>query len=383
MNRLIFSCLLLSLVSSSCTHQEEHADDAPAASPVSKTTSVEEILLSPEALERAGIQLARAERRTLPSGKLIDAEVQFDPSATAHISPLVPGKITRVRVALGEQVKRGQLLGTVASSDVSAARARLDQARARLSAAESTKTRQQQLQVEGIGAQRALIEAEAQVVELRAEVEGLRQQLSVFGSGSAGELQLVAPIEGTIVALHGTLGENATPEQPVFTITDPSRVWMRGHVPEREIPHVQTGMNAIVRILALPELRMSGTVKYVAPAIDERTRTLPIQVQLEVPDPRLKSGLFGSIELIPEGKDERPLVLPLEAIVTLDGKTSVFVPGQEPGRFQPREVTLGRRAAGLVEVITGLQEGEELAIRGTFTLKSTLRSNELSEGHEH
>jgi cobalt-zinc-cadmium efflux system membrane fusion protein len=69
-------------------------------------------------------------------------------------------------------VRRGQLLGVVASSDVSTARARLDQARARLAAAESTLRRQQQLSTEGIGAQRSLIDAEAQVGELRAEVEG-------------------------------------------------------------------------------------------------------------------------------------------------------------------------------------------------------------------
>ena len=91
--------------------------------------------------------------------------------------------------SLGDRVTRGQLLGIVASSDVSTARARLEQARARLSAAEATLRRQQQLSTEGIGAQRALIEAEAQVGELRAEVEGLRSaSSSVFGSGSGGEL---------------------------------------------------------------------------------------------------------------------------------------------------------------------------------------------------
>src|SRR5690606_17976922 len=137
-----------------------------------------EVHISAEAIERAGIVVGKAERRALTGGVAIPAEVQFEPSSTAHVSPLVPGRITKVAVALGVRVSLGQLLGVVASTDVSAARSSLDQARARLAAAESTLKRQQKLSSEGIGAERSLIEAEAEVGELRAVVEGLRRQLS-------------------------------------------------------------------------------------------------------------------------------------------------------------------------------------------------------------
>jgi cobalt-zinc-cadmium efflux system membrane fusion protein len=219
-----------------------------------------EVHLSAEALERAGIRIAAAERRALTGGVAIPAEVQFEPSSTAHVGPLVPGRITRVSVALGDRVRRGQVLGVVASSDVSNARARLDQARARLTAAESTLRRQQQLSTEGIGAQRSLIDAEAQVGELRAEVEGIRRQLSVFGSGSAGELVLTAPIDGVVVAVHGTLGETATPDQPAFIVTDPTKVWVRGNVPELELARVQVGSGAVVRLHAFPDHEVTALV---------------------------------------------------------------------------------------------------------------------------
>lgn len=342
-----------------------------------------EIRISAEAMERAGIKVAQAERRALTGGVAIPAEVQFEPSSTAHVGPLVPGRITKVSAALGDRVRRGQLLGVVASSDVSTARARLDQARARLSAAESTLRRQQQLSSEGIGAQRSLIDAEAQVGELRAEVEGVQRQLSVFGSGSAGELALTAPIDGVVVAVHGTLGETASPDQPVFIVTDPTRVWVRGNVPELELARVQAGSAAIVRIHAFPDLVMPGTITYVAPALDERTRSLPVRVTLQAPDARLRSGLFGSIELVGGSAEERVLVVPVDAIATLDGQTVVFVVADEPNSFKPRPVSLGRRAGGLFEVRSGLDDGVHLAVSGAFTLKSTLRSGDLSEGHEH
>jgi cobalt-zinc-cadmium efflux system membrane fusion protein len=348
---------------------KEHHDEA----------TPNEVQLSTEAVERAGLVVAVAERRALTGGMAIPAEVQFEPSSTAHVGPLVPGRITKVAVTLGERVRHGQLLGVVASSDVSQARARLDQATARLSAAEATLRRQQQLSTEGIGAQRSLIEAEAHVGELRAEVEGLHRQLSVFGSGRGGELALTSPIDGVVVAVHGTLGETVTPEQPAFIVTDPTMVWVRGNVPELELTRIILGSAVIVRLHAFPDLAMAGTITYVAPALDEHTRSLPIRVTLVTPDARLRSGLFGSIELIGGSADERVLVVPTDAVATLDGQTVVFVATGKPNAFRAQPITLGRRASGFFEVRSGLDEHVRLSVNGAFMLKSALRSSEFAE----
>jgi membrane fusion protein, heavy metal efflux system len=387
MNRTLMTSILVVTLLAGCSKDGGNGKGEEAvhakASGSAEAKHENEVHLSAEALALAGIRVIAVERRALTGGVAIPAEVQFEPSSTAHVSPLVPGRITRVSVVLGDRVKRGQLLGIVASSDVSTARSRLDQASARLTAAESTLRRQQQLSTEGIGARRSLIEAEAQVGELSAEVGGLRRQLAVFGSGSAGELLLTAPIDGVTVAVHATLGETATPDQPAFTITDPTKVWVRGNVPELELGRVVAGSAAIVRLHAFPDLALPGTITYVAPAVEERTRSLPIRVTLQAPDARLRSGLFGSIELVGGSADERVLVVPADSVATLDGQTVVFVPADEPNSFKPQPIALGRRAGGLFEVRSGLHEGAQLAASGAFTLKSALRSGELSEGHEH
>jgi cobalt-zinc-cadmium efflux system membrane fusion protein len=364
-------------------HDEPHAHEPAPGAARHEQERDGEVRMSAEALERAGIRVGLAEQRALTGGVAIPAEIQFAPSSTAHVGPLASGRITRVLVALGERVKRGQLLGVVVSSDASEARARLDQARARLTAAESTLKRQKQLSSEGIGAQRALVEAEAEVGQLRAEVEGVRRQLSVFGSGNAGEMTLSSPIDGVVVALHATLGETASPEEPAFIVTDPNKVWVRGNVPELEIERVQPGGAAVVRLHAFPDLSLRGTVSYVAPSLDEKTRSLPITVTLEAPDPRLKSGLFGSVELVGGRAEERVLVVPVDAVATLEGQTVVFVPADEPDTFRAQPVALGRRAGGFFELRSGLQPGARLALSGAFTLKSALESGELSEGHAH
>lgn len=359
--------------------QKEHAEEEEGGH--HEKGKAGEIRLEAEAIERAGIRTGIVERRALGGGMAVPAEIEFEPTSLAHVGPLVPGRFVKVAVALGDRVERGQLLGVVASSDVSAARARLGQSRARLIAAESAVRRQQQLSNEGIGAQRSLIEAEAQVGEIQADVEGLRQQLSVFGSGNAGELRLLSPIDGVVVDLHATLGETATADEAVFTITDPTKMWVRGNVPELEIERVKVNTAAIVRLHAYPDLALAGTVTYIAPSLDEKTRSLPIRVMLETPDLRLRSGLFGSIELVGGARDERVVVVPIDAVATIDGQQVVFVPADEPGTFRTQVVRLGRRAGGLYEVREGLSEGASVAITGAFTLKSVLKSGELAEGH--
>ncbi|MDO9020911.1 MAG: efflux RND transporter periplasmic adaptor subunit [Deltaproteobacteria bacterium] len=351
---------------------------AAAAAPEEAETP-REVRLTPEAMRLAGIRAGRVERRALGGGVAVPAEVQFEPSSTAQVGPLVPGRITRVAVRLGDRVVRNQLLGIVASSDVSTARARLGQARARLAAADATLRRQRLLSTEGIGAQRAVIEAEAQVGELRAEVEGTQRQLAVFGAGTAGELQLRSPIDGVVVAVQATLGETASADRAAFVVTDPTRVWVRGNVPELEIARVAVGSAAIVRLHAFPDLSLPGTIVYVAPALDEQSRSLPIRVSLATPDARLRSGLFGSVELVGGAADERVLVVPIDAVASVAGQTTVFVPAAGANTFRPQAVELGRRAGGYYELRGGLAEGAALAVSGAFTLKSALQSGELGE----
>jgi len=361
-----------------CTSRAPDAP-RPTAGAAPEEARAEEVRITEEARRIAGIVLGRAERRAMSGGASIPAEVEFDPTSTAHVAPLVPGRFTRIATTLGATVRRGDLLAVLASTDVSAARARLNQSRARLTAAQSALARQRTLTTEGIGAQRALVEAEAQVADLRAEVTGLQQQLAVFGSGAGGEIRLTSPIDGVVVAMHATLGENATTAAPAFEVTDPRRVWVRGSVPELDLARLRPDVAAVVRFHAFPDDAFPGRVTYVAPALDEATRSLQVRVTLDRLDARLRGGLFGGIELL-GSPDERPVAVPVDAVATLDGRTVVFVPGRAPDTFRPQGVDVGRRAGRYVEVLAGLAEGAALAVSGAFTLKSALKSEEPEAG---
>ncbi|MGE3675524.1 MAG: efflux RND transporter periplasmic adaptor subunit, partial [Polyangiaceae bacterium] len=280
------------------------------------------------------------------------------------------------------QVKPRDLLGSVVSSDASRARSELGQAAARLKAAKTTLARERKLAAAGVSSEQAVSDAEARVSELEAQARGFRRELGVLSSGGGGMLRLTAPIAGVVVALHATVGENVGTDEPAFTIADPSKVWVRGNVPELEIERVKLGAKARVRLHALPDLELSGEVTYVAPSLDEATRALPIHVQLAEPDARLKSGMFGSIELGLDG-NSRVWALPSAAVINVEGETGVFVATDDPTEFDFRAVELGAHAGDYYELVSGLDPDHSVVVRGAFALKSVLQAAELGEGHAH
>lgn len=339
-----------------------------------------ELRLSAAAIDASGIVVAPLARRALTGGAGLPAELSFDPLSTAHVAPLASGRFRRVEVTLGQRVSAGQLLAIVTSGSASEAGSRLTETRARLAAAETALQRHRELVEQGIGAQRALIEAEAEVSVLRAEAQSLARQLGVLGSSRTGHLRLQSPISGVVTAVHATPGERASTEQAAFTIADPTAISVYGQVPELSISELADGLNTVFRPHAFPELTLHGTIQYIAPAIDPATRSLTVRVALDELDPRLRSGMYGTLELV--GENLRALAIPTRAIVTVDGTPTAFVPGHEEGEFVPVPVQIGRRAGTFYEVLGGLSEGDLVVVSGAFTLKSAMSTDELAE-HEH
>lgn len=339
-----------------------------------------ELRLSAAAIAASGIELGTLGRRALTGGAGLPAELRFDPLSTAHVSSPAPGRFSGVRVALGERVERGQILATVSSVTASESRANLNRARARLAAAEAALERQRALVGEGIGAARGLIEAEADFAGLRAEVRALSGQLRVLGSSAGGALTLRAPIAGVVVSIAATPGETVGVEQAVFTIADPTAISVYGQVPELAIARISNGLETTFRPHAFPELALAGRIQYIAPAIDPDTRSLTVRVELAELDPRLRSGMYGTLELV--GDERHSLAVPTASVVTIEGASSVFIRGHEDGEFLPVPVQIGRRAGAFYELLGGLEEGAEIVIAGAFTLKGAMSTDQFAT-HEH
>ena len=344
------------------------------------------VKLTPEAVARSGIEIAQVNEISLTGGVDAPAELQLDPDRTAHITPLVSGRIEEVRAVLGQEVKKNDVLLKLRSVTLGQARADIAQARAAVDVAQAAFDRQEELEREGIGARRAFLEARADLRKAEAELSAAIERVRVYsGRGGSGSITWIrSPLDGTVIERHATPGEVIHSERPVFVIADLARVWVVGRLYEQDVIVARLGAPATITLPAYPGRVWEGTVSYVASTLDPHTRTLPIRVELDNPDGLLRPGLFGTLSLSPDSKArQRVVAVPEGAIQQVNGQSVVFVPGTDTGSYSVVPVTVGVRMRGQAEILSGLESGDHTVISGAFTLKSELMRAQLAEGHEH
>ncbi|MDH5490554.1 MAG: efflux RND transporter periplasmic adaptor subunit [Myxococcales bacterium] len=341
--------------------------------------------LTAEAIRRNGIRVEAAATGALRDSLEVPAQVQLNPDRVAHISSLVEGQLLEVGATTGDAVEAGQHLATLRSVILGQARADLRRTAALHEVATRNLARQRRLRGEGISSERSLLEAEFAAQAASAERDAARSRLRVFGAQgrSGSDLSLTSPIAGVVLERHATRGENVGPADTLFVIADTSRLWIIGRVYEPHVARVGLGMGATLELAAYPGRSWSGEVSYVASALDEETRALPVRVEIDNPDGALRPGLFGNLVLRAQASSEDQILVPDGAVQGFEGGSVVFVSGETPREFQARSVTLGRSSGGQVEILEGLESAERVVVAGAFLLKSELMRDALGEGHAH
>ena len=367
------------------SHQEEHTRQSAPKTPHEDHGDEDVVSLTKEALALSGVQLGVLEERVISTGLKVPAEVRLNPDKVAHISALVSGQLLSVDVTLGDRVEAQAQLAKLRSVELGQARAELSRTTSLRDVAEQHRDRQRRLREEGISAERSLLEAELAYKQANAERDAALSRLQVFGlrGGSGPDMTLISPIAGVVVERHATRGENVSPEDTLFVVADLTRVWVLGRVYEQQIAQIREGMSATLTLSAYPEERWTGEVSFIGATLDESTRSLPIRVELDNLKGLLRPGLFGTLQLFAEHDGVSALMVPESAIQTLEGRTVVFVPGDEEGEFRATTVTVKRSSDGYSEISGPLLAGAQVVISGAFVLKSELMRGELGHGHAH
>ncbi|MFO0661468.1 MAG: efflux RND transporter periplasmic adaptor subunit [Polyangiaceae bacterium] len=257
-------------------------------------------------------------------------------------------------------------------------------ASAKAKAARANAERLGDLAKKRISSDQAWLDAKAEADALDAESHALTGQLSAMGStGGSGApflLALRAPVSGVVVARDAVLGQPVAADQVLGTISDLSEVWFLARVFEKDLELVRVGAAVDVNLNAYPTQRFSGVIELVGQQIDPVARTVTARVRLINRDGLLRLGLFGAalVALPGEHGEEARLVIPRDAVTEIGGKQVVFV-RQPDDDFEMHPVVLGQSAPGLVEVISGLRDGELVVSEGVFSLKSLVLKSSLAE----
>ena len=191
-------------------------------------------------------------------------------------------------------------------------------------------------------------------------------------------LQILAPMDGFVLEKNIVQGQMVDAGIKLYRLADLGVVWVFAQIYEQDLPYVQLGQEATVKLSSLPDREFRGRVTYVYPNVDEKTRTAKVRLEFENPGYFLKPGMFVSAQITSELKPSA-LLVPDSAVLRSGEKTTVFValPG---GRFDPRRVVLGPEAEhNMYEIISGLQEGERVVTSGQFMLDSESQLREAIE----
>jgi Cu(I)/Ag(I) efflux system membrane fusion protein len=176
----------------------------------------------------------------------------------------------------------------------------------------------------------------------------------------------LAPQDGEIVERAAVSGMRAAPGDMLFRIVDHQVVWVLVDIAERDLERIAIGQTVDVRPRAFAHRAFSGKVALIYPHLNAQTRTARVRIELANPDGLLRPDMYVDAE-INTGSPDPVLSVPDSAILDTGTRQAVFV-DKGDGRFEPRDVKLGRRGGGYVEVRDGVAENERVVVSANFLI---------------
>jgi cobalt-zinc-cadmium efflux system membrane fusion protein len=375
----IVLALLILFIKPATAPAEAEAPPA-AAAPASSAQAtpvehVEAIKLTDAQIKTSAITLLKAGPQTIHTSMTLPGEIRFNEDKTAQVVPLLGGTVQAVQANIGDIVKRGQVLAVIASTELSDQRSQMLTAEKRLAVARTTFQREKKLWEEKISAEQDYIQARQAMEEAQIEQNNTQQKLRALGAsrGAAGSLnsyELRAPFDGVVVEKHISLGQSVKVDSVLFTVSDLSTVWAEVAVPASDIDKVRVGESVTVKASAF-EAQVTGKVAYVGSLLGTQTRTATARIVLANPKTAWRPGMFVNVDVeVESSQREVPVAVAASAIQTVEDKPTVFA--RVPDGFVAHVVKLGRKDASYVEVVNGLDAGQEYAAANSFVIKAEL-----------
>ena len=174
-------------------------------------------------------------------------------------------------------------------------------------------------------------------------------------------------------------GEVVEPDKELFTVADMSTVWVLADVYEKDLTKIARQGAVSIKVDAYPDRVFRGQITHVSDVIDPTTRSAKVRCVVENRDGALKLDMFAKVTLA-AGEERDAIAVPVDAVQQVDGQSIVFV-RQSPTRFERRIVQLGRRSGDVVEVLSGLTDGQTVVGKGSFYLKTALLRERIGDEH--
>ncbi len=340
-----------------------------AAGLVSCTSEKKPAVSAPEVVRN--VQLLNVQQATVPD--LLEAVGTVQAAESAQLAAQIMGNVVAVNVREGDPVRRGQVLAVIDDAQPRAGRERaeaavhasdheLAAAEAQYALASATMNRYQDL-----FDKKSVSPQEFDEVKTRYQAASAQREMAKAGQAQAQAAmaqantlyeytRIRAPFDGVVTAKRVDPGALAAPGMPLLTVEKTGQFRLEANVDESQLRFVKTGQAVAVQVDAVGTSPIQGKVVQIVPAADPGSRSFVVKIELPR-NPQLRSGLFGRAYFNRGARES--LVVPRTAVVDRGQLQGVYVLGQDK-TAELRYVTLGRPQGEGVEVLSGLQPGEQL-----------------------
>lgn len=307
----------------------------------------------------------------------VPGRIEVDEQRVARVGAPVTGRINDIDAVVGQNVRRGQRLASLTSTQLSTTQLDFLKAYSQRGLAERALQRAERLYEADVIGQAELQRRAADLRQADAELSAARDQLLVLGMGERAVEELkasvrvnslstvVSSIDGTVITRNVTQGQVVQPADPLFVVADLSSVWLVADVPEQRAALLRPGETIVAEVAALPGEQVTGRVALVAASVNDETRTVTVRMDLPNPDRVFKPAMLASAVL--KSRVQRVTAVPARAVVREDNREYVFVQ-TGPASFGLRQVALGGEHDGYRALIGGLRDGEQVVLDGAFLL---------------
>jgi cobalt-zinc-cadmium efflux system membrane fusion protein len=346
----------------------------------------------PTAAQWATLTVQPVEMHSFRSEHVTEGKIAVDEDRSTQIFSPYAGRVTKLLVAPGDTVQRGQPLFVLeaadsvqAQNDFIAAVTAVNKARSQLNLAETAERRLRILYADKAIALKDLQQAQADLTtaqnDLRAAetaLEAMRNRLRILGKTNeeidtfqrAGVITpdstVYAPLAGTIVQRKVGPGQyvGAGSSDPVFVIGDLTSVWLVAFVRETDAPKVKVGQPVKFTVLAYPDRAFEAKVNYVATAIDPGSRRRTVRATIDNSEALFNPEMFASVTIATAEGAPSPAV-PFEAVI-YEGDSARVWAALDDGSIEPRRIKLGLSNGRLIQVLSGLKPGDKVITRGSL-----------------
>jgi cobalt-zinc-cadmium efflux system membrane fusion protein len=390
---MILACLSLA----ACTSPKASTEPAP---PKEAAAVKGEVVLPPDQQATAMIETQPAAVSQEPDMLRVKGRIALADDRTWRVGVRTIGSVVAVYAGLGDYVKKGQILARYHADEVRDSRAQyraalseLDRLKSVFAQMQRNRDRAQRLldlkagsaqQVEF--AQQDLVTAQAAIKKAEIEVDRgrdlLEDDLKVPANPPANranetedEVPILAPGDGFVIEKNVTPGKTVELSAVTYVIGDLSKVWMLASVRQEDLGKLRAGQSAFVNLPGQENVRTSGKITNLGQELDPKTRVMQVRIELSNPNNRLRPEMLANAE-IPIGGRKPTLMVPSDAVQQVNGQDVVFV-RTAPDRFAVRPVSVGETSGGKTPIFEGIKAGDQVAIRGSFILKSQLLKSSL------